>query len=72
MTSRRVRLGVPGLALLTALTALCAPATTASAAASAPTTEEQRLERSVPHEILRRSGFDTVAPEFGRALAGAH
>ncbi|MYX99258.1 pyroglutamyl peptidase [Streptomyces sp. SID486] len=72
MTSRRVRLGVPGLALLTALTALCAPATTASAAASAPTTEEQRLERSVPQEILRRSGFDTVAPEFGRALAGAH
>ncbi|MDX2862576.1 pyroglutamyl peptidase, partial [Streptomyces scabiei] len=37
----------------------------------APTVEEQRLDRAVPQEILRRSGFDTVAPEFGRALAGA-
>jgi pyrrolidone-carboxylate peptidase len=35
------------------------------------TVEEQRLERAVPQEILRRSGFDAVAPEFTRALEGA-
>ncbi|MFE7838679.1 pyroglutamyl peptidase [Streptomyces sp. NPDC057474] len=68
-----------GLAAL--LAGLCAP-TSASAAASAsastsavsaaaPTVEEQRLDRAVPQEILRRSGFDSVAPEFGRSLDGA-
>lgn len=30
--------------------------------------EEQRLDRAAPQEILRRSGFDAVAPELVRAL----
>ncbi|MBT2383602.1 pyroglutamyl peptidase [Streptomyces sp. ISL-11] len=40
-----------------------APATT-----DGPTVEEQRLSGPVPGEILRRSGFDEVAPGFARAL----
>jgi pyrrolidone-carboxylate peptidase len=36
-----------------------------------PTVEERRLDRAAPREILRRSGFDAVAPRFARALAGA-
>ncbi|MBI0376934.1 pyroglutamyl peptidase, partial [Streptomyces albiflaviniger] len=36
---------------------------------TAPTIEEQRLDKAVPQEILRRSGFDDVAPDFARALA---
>lgn len=39
--------------------------------ASSPTVAEQRLDRAVPQEILRRSGFDGVAPDFARALGGA-
>ncbi|MDT0572511.1 pyroglutamyl peptidase [Streptomyces sp. DSM 3412] len=66
-----------GLAAL--LAGLCAPtsasatpaASASSSSAAAPTVEEQRLDRAVPQEILRRSGFDTVAPEFARALDGA-
>ncbi|MFI9820879.1 pyroglutamyl peptidase [Streptomyces sp. NPDC052013] len=63
----RVGIGVLGLALLTSLTA---PATAAAArpAAPSPTVEEQRLDRAAPQEILRRSGFDSVAPEFARTL----
>ncbi len=81
MNSLRVRIGLLGLALLTGLSAPTtgASATTAETAsaptaetASAPTVEEQRLDGAVPQEILRRSGFDTVAPEFARALAPAH
>jgi pyrrolidone-carboxylate peptidase len=66
LNSIRVRLGVLGLALLTGLTT----PTTASAAGKAPspTVEEQRLGKAVPQEILRRSGFDTVAPRLARAL----
>ncbi|MFC9628850.1 pyroglutamyl peptidase [Streptomyces mirabilis] len=70
MTHIRVRLGagVLGLALTGGLTA----APTASAAAAAPVTvEEQRLDQAAPQEILRRSGFDTVAPGFARALERA-
>lgn len=49
-----------------------AAAPTASAAAGAPVTvEEQRLDQAAPQEILRRSGFDTVAPGFARALERA-
>ncbi|WP_314615290.1 pyroglutamyl peptidase [Streptomyces stackebrandtii] len=33
--------------------------------------EEARLDRVAPQEILRRSGFDSLAPEFAGALAGA-
>ncbi|MFE4868415.1 pyroglutamyl peptidase [Streptomyces sp. NPDC056682] len=42
----------------------------AAAPPEAPTVEEQRLDQAVPKEILERSGFDGVAPEFTRRLAG--
>ncbi|MET9032678.1 pyroglutamyl peptidase [Streptomyces mirabilis] len=69
MTHIRVRLGagVLGLALVGGLAA----APTASAAAAPVTVEEQRLDQAAPQEILRRSGFDTVAPGFARALERA-
>lgn len=70
MNSTRVRIGILGLALLAGM---AAPATASATGTSAapPTVEEQRLDRTAPQEILRRSGFDTVAPEFAEALAGA-
>lgn len=48
-----------------------AAAPTASAAPSAAealTVEELRLDKAAPQEILSRSGFDSVAPEFAQAL----
>ncbi|WP_046259161.1 pyroglutamyl peptidase [Streptomyces sp. WM6386] len=42
-----------------------------AAAAPTATVEEQRLDKAVPQEILRRSGFDSVAPEFARELGSA-
>ncbi|MER5404095.1 pyroglutamyl peptidase [Streptomyces sp. NPDC002769] len=42
--------------------------TLSSGTVGSGTVEEQRLDRAAPQEILRRSGFDTVAPEFTRAL----
>ncbi|QOV38602.1 pyroglutamyl peptidase [Streptomyces ferrugineus] len=71
MNSIRVRIGVLGLALLAGLSA---PTTGAAAAetAPAPTVEEQRLDRAVPQEILRRSGFDAPATKFARDLDAAH
>ncbi|MGW3289586.1 pyroglutamyl-peptidase I family protein [Streptomyces sp. NPDC001002] len=69
MSSLRVRIGVLGLALMAGL---ASPATaTAANTAPSPTVEEQRLDRAVPQEILQRSGFDDVAPEFTRALERA-
>ncbi|MFF1272828.1 pyroglutamyl peptidase [Streptomyces marokkonensis] len=67
MKPPRVRAGVLGLALLTCL---AAPTTTATAAGTtaAPTVEERRLDGAAPREILRRSGFGGVAPDFARAL----
>ncbi|GAA2393902.1 pyroglutamyl peptidase [Streptomyces coeruleofuscus] len=62
----RVRLGLLGLALLTGFTV--PTAASAAEAAPSPTVEEQRLDRAVPREILRRSGFDSVAPRLARAL----
>ncbi|MGW0827949.1 pyroglutamyl peptidase [Streptomyces sp. NPDC002845] len=63
----RTRIGLLGLALSAGL---ATPATASAAEpTAAATVEEQRLDRAVPQEILRRSGFDTVAPEFARALA---
>jgi pyrrolidone-carboxylate peptidase len=44
----------------------------AAAAAPTATVEELRLDKAVPQEILRRSGFDSVAPEFARALGSVH
>ncbi|MFF8937496.1 pyroglutamyl peptidase [Streptomyces paradoxus] len=69
MNSIRVRLGVLGLALLTGFTT--PTAASAAPAAPSPTVEEQRLGRAAPQEILRRSGFDTVAPRLARALEAA-
>ncbi|MEU9629578.1 pyroglutamyl peptidase [Streptomyces luteogriseus] len=69
MNSLRVRLGVLGLALLTGFTT--PTAASAAQAAPSPTVEEQRLGRAAPQEILRRSGFDTVAPGLARALEAA-
>ncbi|MFH0518903.1 pyroglutamyl peptidase [Streptomyces sp. M41] len=72
MNSLRVRTGILGLALLTGLSV---PTTTAGAAtagtAGSPTVEERRLDRTVPQEILRRSGFDAATREFTRDLAAA-
>ena len=66
MTHIRIRIGALGLALLTGLAA--PPALAAEAPATAPTVEERRLDKAAPQEILARSGFDTVTPEFVRAL----
>ncbi|MCX5597046.1 pyroglutamyl peptidase [Streptomyces phaeochromogenes] len=66
MTHIRVQLGALGLALLTGLAA--PPAHAAEDPAAAPTVEERRLDNAAPQEILARSGFATVAPEFVRAL----
>ncbi|MFF1770735.1 pyroglutamyl peptidase [Streptomyces sp. NPDC058249] len=66
MTHIRARIGVLGLALVAGLTA-----TPGASAADASTVEERRLDRTAPQEILRRSGFDTVAAEFARALGRA-
>lgn len=43
-------------------------ATTGPRSPGPATVEEQRLGLAAPQEILRRSGFDSVAPEFARAL----
>jgi pyrrolidone-carboxylate peptidase len=73
LTQLRVRIGILGLALLAGLTVTpAATATTAgTSTAGTPTAEERRLDGAAPQEILRRSGFDTVAPEFVRALGRA-
>lgn len=81
------RLGIGGVTLLLVLAGSALPATASPAAsasppdaaspsataraAAQPTVEEQRLERAVPREILRRSGFDVLAPGFARALEGS-
>jgi pyrrolidone-carboxylate peptidase len=70
LTPLRARLGTLALALLTGLSAPAGTATAAPAAPS-PTVEEQRLDQAVPQEILRRSGFADVAPEFGHDLERA-
>ncbi|MEK2476808.1 pyroglutamyl peptidase [Streptomyces noursei] len=76
MNSLRVRIGILGMALLAGLAGLAVPATAAAAQAAqgapTPTVEEQRLDKAIPQEILRRSGFDSVAPDFVRDLARTH
>ncbi|MFC6062074.1 hypothetical protein [Streptomyces ochraceiscleroticus] len=76
---RRIRTRL--LALGTALTAALPLALTAPAAArdraadadrSPVAVEEQRLSLAAPREILRRSGFDEIGPEFARRLAATH
>ncbi|MGW0312201.1 pyroglutamyl-peptidase I family protein [Streptomyces flavidovirens] len=78
MSPIRPRQYALGVALLTltplfgALPASAAEPAAAPAPAPAPATvEEQRLERAVPQEILRRSGFDAVAEDFGETLGEA-
>lgn len=73
--SATTRLGLGGVALLLVL---ASPATHAAASPAdiartpaAMTVEEQRLDRAAPREILRRSGFDALAPRFERALRGS-
>ncbi|MEU5885487.1 pyroglutamyl peptidase [Streptomyces sp. NPDC047461] len=66
MNSLRVRVGVIGFALMAGLAI-----PQAAEAAPTATVEEQRLDKAVPQEILRRSGFDSVAPEFARELGSA-
>ncbi|NUH39503.1 pyroglutamyl peptidase [Streptomyces samsunensis] len=67
----RTLVAVAAVSLAIAAPAVAAPQTTAASAAI-PTVEEQRLDQAAPQEILRRSGFDDVAPDFARALAGTH
>ncbi|WP_063734999.1 hypothetical protein [Streptomyces sp. RTd22] len=56
--------------LTLALAALPLTQTTpATAQEATPTVEERRLDQAAPQEILRRSGFDDVAPGFARDLA---
>ncbi|MEV7343809.1 pyroglutamyl peptidase [Streptomyces sp. NPDC093544] len=70
MNHIRTRIGVLGLTLVAGLAA--APTSSAApSAAETPTVEELRLDKAAPQEILRRSGFDTVAPEFARTLERA-
>ncbi|MEU0158246.1 pyroglutamyl peptidase [Streptomyces sp. NPDC006261] len=73
------RLGLGGVALLLVLAGSALPATASpddaapgtARSTAQPTVEEQRLDRAVPQEILRRSGFDALAPHFAHALEGA-
>ncbi|MFH9133762.1 pyroglutamyl peptidase [Streptomyces sp. NPDC017524] len=69
------RLGLGGVALLLVLAGPTLPAAASPADAAptpaATTVEEQRLDRTAPREILRRSGFDSFAPRFERALRGS-
>lgn len=68
--SRRTALGVALLTLAPLIGAL-PPAAAQPRAAAVASVEEQRLERAVPQEILRRSGFDAEAPDFAQTLGGA-
>ncbi|MER7664804.1 pyroglutamyl peptidase [Streptomyces sp. NPDC096193] len=61
---------IVGAAALT-LALAAPPLVAAEPAPAAVTVEEARLDRAVPQEILRRSGFDTVAPQFAGALGHA-
>ncbi|MFF8604840.1 pyroglutamyl peptidase [Streptomyces sp. NPDC015346] len=71
----RIRPASLGLALAaTAALTLGSPPASASSSSSETRVgtlagvEEARLDRAAPQEILRRGGFDAVAPEFARAL----
>ncbi|MEU3747773.1 MULTISPECIES: pyroglutamyl peptidase [Streptomyces] len=64
MTSIRSALALPLVAVSLVLTTPPASA----AGTTATSVEEARLDRSAPQEILRRSGFASLAPEFAGAL----
>ncbi|MFF3558635.1 pyroglutamyl peptidase [Streptomyces sp. NPDC002574] len=63
------RTGVPALAPPAGAPFATVPGTAGTV--PEPTVEEARLDRAVPQELLRRSGFDAAAPRFARALAAA-
>ncbi|MFE7587482.1 pyroglutamyl peptidase [Streptomyces gardneri] len=67
MTSIRSALALP---LVAVSLALATPPASAVGTTTA-SVEEARLDRAAPQEILRRSGFASLAPEFADALAGA-
>ncbi|THC54146.1 pyroglutamyl peptidase [Streptomyces sp. A1499] len=74
LSGSRSRLGgALGLAALLAGLGVSAPASAApkDTGGRAVTVEEARLDRAAPQEILRRSGFDSRAPELARALGKA-
>lgn len=66
----RTLIAVAAVSLAVATPAVAAPK--AATITATPTVEEQRLDQAAPQEILRRSGFDKVAPDFARALAQTH
>lgn len=61
----------PSAASASASSASASVSTASSSDVPPPTAEERRLDRAAPQEILRRSGFDAVAPEFARELGSA-
>lgn len=65
------RLGLGGVTLLLVLAGSALPAVASPADTVLPTVEEQRLDRAAPQEILRRSGFDALAPRFAHSLEGS-
>ncbi|WP_225798901.1 pyroglutamyl peptidase [Streptomyces sp. NK15101] len=67
MLSIRSALALPLAAASLALATPPAPA----AGTAAVSVEEARLDRAAPREILRSSGFDSLAPEFAEALAAS-
>ncbi|MEU7072447.1 pyroglutamyl peptidase [Streptomyces narbonensis] len=68
MTSIRSALALPLVAV--SLAVLATPPASATGTATT-SVEEARLDRAAPQEILRRSGFASLAPEFAGSLAGA-
>ncbi|MFF3609169.1 pyroglutamyl peptidase [Streptomyces sp. NPDC002463] len=67
MPSIRTALALPLAAVSLALAVPPASAT----GTTTVSVEEARLDRAAPQEILRRSGFAALAPEFADSLAGA-
>ncbi|WP_163508095.1 pyroglutamyl peptidase [Fodinicola acaciae] len=62
----RIRIAVLSAALFVSVAA--APVHAAAVGAGPGTVEEQRLDKAVPQEILKLSGFDTATSAFARAL----
>ncbi|MFE5590310.1 pyroglutamyl peptidase [Streptomyces sp. NPDC056549] len=68
MTSIRSALALP---LAAVSLALATPPGQAAGTTTAASVEEARLDRAAPQEILRLSGFDSLAPQFADALTDA-
>ncbi|MFF7441875.1 pyroglutamyl peptidase [Streptomyces sp. NPDC008122] len=67
MPSIRTALALP----LAAVSLTLAVPPTSATGTTTVSVEEARLDRAAPQEILRRSGFASLAPEFADSLAGA-